>query len=117
MIQKNGELERGDMGEPQPCGTHSRAHLWLLQRMVEHSTNLADIEIEKTVRMAVSIRDDPDATRRDRMRAGELINALVAKGVDVAMYLHKNERLDDGHLTERVEHVSYAVAFDERAIA
>ena len=60
--------------------------------------------LAKAIRLAQSLVDDDLATARDRLRASEFLSSVTAKGIDVAMYLDKNDRLDSGKLTENVKH-------------
>jgi hypothetical protein len=46
---------------------------------------------------------DNGATDRERLRAAELLATLAHKGLDVAMYVDKNLRLDSGKPTDRME--------------
>jgi hypothetical protein len=83
-----------------------------MQRVVNASEQLADKQLVKMINFAVSVRDNEDASDRDRMRAVELLNAMIAKGVDVAQYIDKLDRIDSGKPTERTE-VTLKVTFDE----
>lgn len=85
----------------------------LMQSMVRVATGIADKEIAKMVNLAVTVRDDPKLSARDRMRAVELLNAMIAKGIDVAQYIDKTERLDSGKPTENVGVKLLKVEFDE----
>lgn len=80
-----------------------RAYARSLQSFVRKTDDIAEDQIAQIVRFAVNLRDDPDSTPRDRLRASELLMSIVNKGIDVAMYLDKSERVDDGANTERVE--------------
>lgn len=112
----NGYHENGGQGDTATTELeHGRGDtMRLMQRMVGLGHTLMDEQIKQIVNMAVGIRDHAEASARDRLRAGELLAALIARGVDVAMYLDKNNRIDDGKLTELVGHRNYAVAFDDR---
>lgn len=76
--------------------------LQTLKLAVRHG-RLAAEELPATLKMAVEIRDDRGSTKRERLHAGKLIEEIRAKGIDVAMYLHKLERVDGGQANERTE--------------
>lgn len=102
-MSNNGHMlngEAGAMGAVRPHG--HRAYAALLQRMVEKAESLADGEIAKIVTFAVRIRDDETLTPRDRMRASELLTALISKGIDIALYMDKSDRAEGGQATERI---------------
>lgn len=78
------------------------AALGFLQRRLERSAHLERTEWEPTVLFARTIRDDPKACNRDRIRASELIASLLERGIDVAEKFDKNERIDSGKFTENI---------------
>lgn len=84
----------------------------LMQRMVGLGHSMLDEQIQKIIETAVAVRDHPQASTRDRLRAGELIKSLIDRGIDVAMYLDKNNRMDDGKPTEIVDNRILRLEFD-----
>lgn len=128
MIANSGQFEGKDGADdaasivpkqPNPKGangggTHSRAALLLLQREVERGSELTDAQADANVRFAVAVRDDPASTRRDQLRALELLEAMRSRGVNVALYLDKADRVEAGKPTETVEHTHrvYRLEFD-----
>ena len=99
---------------PDPIPTCAPSTMTLMQKVVNATDKLYDLEIQKIVDFAVGVRDHPDAGFRDKLRACELLNNLMEKGIDVAQYLDKNDRLDSGKSTENIkEDVNYKIAFDE----
>ena len=107
---------RGDCAPPAtakpPEFVDDRTAMGLMKKVVAVSHKLVDEQVQKIIDVAVSIRDNPDASGRDRLRASELLEKLAAKGVDVAQYIDKTERLDQGKPTENVNEV-FRLSFDE----
>lgn len=78
------------------------ASLAFLQRRLERSAHLEQHEWEPTVLFARTVREDPKACNRDRIRASELLTSLMERGVDVAEKIDKIDRLDSGKATENI---------------
>lgn len=91
-----------------------RSSLAMLQREVARADVLLEPQIRANLEFAVAVRDDPQAGLREKLRATELIEAMQSRGINVAMYLDKAERIEDGQVTDRHEHNhrSIEVAFD-----
>lgn len=102
--------EKGALGAGVTPG--ARSALRFLQAELGRSSNLAETVTADTVRFALSVREDPSASYRDRIRASELIEAMVKRGVDIALYLDKADRVESGQPTEVVEHREMRVEFD-----
>lgn len=100
-----GEPARGAIGgesAPEKKHAHARGAVTFLMRQLKRAEDLADRDWGQIVQFAARVRDDKTASIRDRIRATELLTTLIAKGVDVAVILDKNERLDGGKSTENV---------------
>lgn len=78
-----------------------RSSLRLLQTLVSKGQSVLDNDFEAMLAFARNLRDDKDASDRDRLRANELIATITAKAADKAVDLDKIERLDTGGDTER----------------
>lgn len=110
----NGLATRGAMGglPLAPTGT-PRSALAYLTRTLNAGAELTESELAANIKFAVGVRDDPSASRRDKLRAVAHLDALMARGVDIAMYLDKCDRLDGGGVTERVGFVKYVGGVSE----
>jgi hypothetical protein len=80
-----------------------RGILKMLQAAAARADNLASEQWGPCIVEAVRIRDSAESETRDKLRACELLATFANKGFDIAMYLDKNERLDAGEVTERVD--------------
>lgn len=81
-----------------------RSALDLMRRRIEKVERLTAEDTEANLTFARSIRDCEQATERERLRAAELIEAIIAKSMDMASKLADTERLDDpSKATERIE--------------
>jgi hypothetical protein len=102
-----GTGEENSESLTKPSGGHGggigfgvRSALSVLQKQVTSAAVLSEQQAADNVRFAMAVRDDPLASHRDRLRAMELIESMIARGINVAMYMDKNDRLDSGKLTE-----------------
>lgn len=101
------------IGDSTTQDSDKSASMALMGRVVKAVDKMADSELEKIIRFAVEVRDDTSNHARERMRAAELLNTMIAKGVDIAQYIDKNDRLDKGKPTANVVNVTYVLVFDE----
>lgn len=100
MIQSGNNGNGNGMGG-KGGGMQSRTQLRLLRKLVEKADVLLEEDFEKTVEFAQNVRGDENASKRDRIRATELLNAIVKMGAQAAVDSDKIERLDEGQATER----------------
>lgn len=103
---EGGAIAQGSQAQP-------RKALMLLTRAVQTGQEVTERETAANIRFAVSVRDDPASNTRDKLRATEFLEALAARGIDVALYLDKCDRLDGGHVTERVGFMKYVGGVSE----
>ena len=107
---------------PQPTtegggkGGHTRSVLRIMQRAVERGEAVGDGGLAEAIIFAKSVIANKKASGRDRLRASEFLASVTAKGIDVAMYLDKNNRIDDGKDTERVSHAVVVKGVDLEAL-
>lgn len=102
----NGVSSNGHHKEPPAKGALGvgpgvRSSLRLLQTMVNRGQRILDEDFDAMLTFAKSVRDDENASDRDRLRANELIATLASRAADKAVDLDKIERLDGGKPTER----------------
>ncbi len=97
MLQDGNNNPSGVLG----VGPGTRSALRHLQSQLDQTVKV-NSELEKNIRFAIGVRDDENASHRDRLRAMELLESIAKRGIDIAMYLEKNERIDSGQATESV---------------
>ena len=102
--------------ENRPEEHKPRSHLAMLEKQARHGEEVSDEQLKININYAVGIRDGEGYNSRERMRAIEYLDSIIARGVDVAMYLDKNDRLDGGHVTERVGFVKYVKGVTEEEL-
>lgn len=83
-------------------GGRNRDVLRILQSAVTRGHDVGAGPLAKAIKLANDMLDTGEP--RDQLRAGEFLASLTNKGIDVAMYLDKNERIDEGKHTESVKH-------------
>ena len=94
---RNGRGGQGAVLDPH----HVRASLRMIQRAVNNGWNIKDEWLELIPAEAVEIlTTSPD--ERNRLRAMELIQAMIRDATSAAVALDKIERLDDDRPTEIV---------------
>jgi hypothetical protein len=71
-----------------------------LQSQIARGEQISTEQADANLRFAQGIRDNPQSSDRDRLRAMELIEAMVSRAIPVAMDQNKNDRIDSGQLTE-----------------
>lgn len=110
----NGHLNGAALPERAEESKYNRSSLLMLNREIERGQKLSDEEAENQLRKIIAIRDDPQASKREVLRACECIEAMRTRSINVAMYLDKMERAEDGTATDVVEHREFRVSFDRR---
>lgn len=115
MVSENGNLNGDGHAQLRDEASYRARGGWqTLMRAVNRGETVAEEQYRKNVQLAVEMRDDPRRADRVRQRAAEFLNAMIEKGVDIAMYIDKTERIDSGQATERVVHeqTTYRLEFD-----
>lgn len=112
MVHENGQNGTGDSGGRTGAGRMVRASMRLLQSEIRTATEVTEKYTESVVRLYREVMADPKATNRDKLRATEMLMALSKRGVDVAMYVDRMERVEAGEATDVVEHREYRIEFD-----
>lgn len=80
-----------------------RSSLRTLQRAVENGWEVPDGLIRAAPMIVGTILTDRNMGAAARLRAAEVLSAMVRDRVSAAVALDRIERLDDGSATERVE--------------
>ena len=78
------------------------AGLRLLQRAVREGWQIPEGVMKAAPNTATRIMLNENASVRDRLRAAEVLTAMMRDKISAAIALDKMERLDDGKATERV---------------
>lgn len=60
-----------------------------LQKAISDGQEVSDAEMSKMVKFAVAMRDGSESSPRDRLRACELLDSIIGRGVNVALALEK----------------------------
>lgn len=89
---------KGGTAHPKPIRVS--AHLAYLKRLVARGSATAD-DVAKAMEFASNLLDSPEASERDKNNASKTIATIAKMTADVALALHKDDRLDSGHDTER----------------
>lgn len=89
--------------------------LRLLQRAVREGWQIPEGVMKAAPNTATRIMLNENAPHRDRLRAAEVLAAMMRDKVAAAIALDKMERLDDGQATERME-ISPAIQARAREI-
>lgn len=82
--------------------TRQRESLRLIQRAVHNGWHIKDEWLREVPKLAAKIMADSQ-DERNRLRAAQLLEDILARACDAAIALDKIERLDGGQATERVE--------------
>jgi hypothetical protein len=90
---------------PTSDGHHNRADLAMIERAVRHGWKIPLEWTDKLPEVAARIAADTGKNDRERLRALELIAALLRDNVAAAVQLDKINRLDAGESTENVRQV------------
>lgn len=107
-IQSDGSTAEPRGGNGGGIGNGGRAALRFLQSQITRGEKISDEQAGANLKFAQGIRDNPQSSDRDRLRAMELIEAMVARAITVAMEQNKYDRIDAGDATDKVNH-SHAV--------
>lgn len=94
---------------------NQKASLRLLKRAVTAGWKIPDAVMEQAPDICSRILNDDLSQSRDRLRAAEVLAAMMRDKVAAAIALDKMERLDDGQATERME-ISPAIQARAREI-
>lgn len=94
---------------------NQKASLRLLQRAVTAGWKIPDAVMEQAPDICARILNDDLSQSRDRLRAAEVLAAMMRDKVTAAIALDKMERLEDGEATDRVE-ISPAIQARAREI-
>lgn len=97
-------LSSGGKGEPAPedeivTPRHTRASLNLIKRAVEKGWNIPQDWIDRLPAIAAKIATG-GGNDRDRLRALEVLKAMLDSRINAAIALDKIERLDGGKPTD-----------------
>lgn len=102
IIANTTDDRLGAKGEvrPESCKpVRVSAHLKYLRQLVD-SGQLAGDGIVQAIEFCRSILDSDEVTPRDKNGAAKTIATIAKLTADVAMQLHKDDRIDSGHATE-----------------
>lgn len=80
-----------------------RSSLRILQQAVENGWDIPQNIIDVAPRVVASILSDRNTAASTRLRAVEVLGAMMRDRVSAAIALDKIERLNEGMATERVE--------------
>lgn len=79
-----------------------KSALRLLQRAISNGWQIPDEIMQQAPEVCARILNDDMSQSRDRLRAAEVLAAMVRDRINTAIALDKIERLDHGEATERV---------------
>jgi len=116
MSDAESQITLGGVGgsdEAEPTSPYGRrAIVRTMQSAVNRGLTVGQAGLARAIQFATDMLDDEASTDRDRLRASEFLASVAAKGIEVTMYLDKNERLDTGKATERVDHAVIVKGID-----
>jgi hypothetical protein len=81
------------------------------ERLLKSDNVLRD-DFDQTVLMVRTIRDNPLASDKERLKAAEILIGVMARGDKLASELAAEERIDGGKLADRKE-VVIKIKFDD----
>jgi hypothetical protein len=79
-----------------------------LQKLVERGETTAQ-DVAAAMDFCRNLIASPDSSERDRNNAAKTIATIAKMTADVALALHKDDRLDSGHATENVKVFSVTI--------
>lgn len=88
--------QRGDTGGSPKYGRRGgRQALVYLQRQMDKGEEVTESEMAANIKFAKALRDSPESSPRDRMRAVEFLDGVVARGVSIALATTSMDQRDD----------------------
>lgn len=64
----------------------------MLTRAIQAGADIDDDQLGNNIRFLIRHRDDENTSARDRLRAAEAIDAILARGISIAKYIDEADR-------------------------